>query len=502
VGRQISVNILDAGSGSVVAGRYRLISEIGRGGMGRVWEARDTQLDRPVAIKEVLIPDLLPPQREVRLQQALREGRNAAAMADHPNIVTVYDVVLDHGSPWIVMQLVRGRSLSHVLRDPNRVGTKDDEDVSLTPLKPKRVALIAEAMLDALRAMHEAGIVHRDVKPHNILLGDDGGILLTDFGIAKSDSDTTMTIAGSVIGTLAYIAPERAEGEPGTPASDFFSLGVTLFEAVEGYSPFEKKNSTTGTLTAILTKPLPQMHKAGRLAPLIKALTDKSPRRRPDNGQALALLRGNGTPAGQQAPAGSAETLPATVTSTVARPQAARVQKPPPSPKQPAPRPSMSSTSQPSSTSTSTSAATILGGIVATVVIAVVAGIIGFRYYDSHQKTAAANHKACQDFKAADAEKNEALNTYPSDITQEQEDSQSKVWSALETHIDTASGEAVDTNLKSDLDSAASGAGKVAQTLASHDDANMDLYYAKRMYQDSYSRLISPIFGTHGLCGT
>ncbi|WP_194891182.1 serine/threonine-protein kinase [Catenulispora pinisilvae] len=281
--------------GQMVGGRYLLVAEIGHGGMGRVWEARDTQLDRLVALKEVLLPALPPAQQEIRLKQAEREGKNAAALADHPNIVSVYDVITDAGSPWIVMQLVKGRSLRSVLRDPSNVGVPDDQDVELTPLSQAQGRQIAEAIFSALDTMHTAGIVHRDIKPHNILLADDGGVLLTDFGIAKSETDATVTVSGSVMGTMAYIAPERAEGEPGSPASDFFSLGVTLFEAVEGYSPFERKNSKTGTLTAILTKPLPPMAKAGTLAPLIEALTLKLPDQRPNHEQALALLNGNGT---------------------------------------------------------------------------------------------------------------------------------------------------------------------------------------------------------------
>ncbi|MBS2548501.1 serine/threonine protein kinase [Catenulispora sp. NL8] len=291
-GTGLTLNVDGTRPGHLVGGRYELVAQIGHGGMGRVWEARDTDLGRTVAVKEVLLPALPPVQQQTRLRQARREGKNAAALADHPNIVTVYDVVVEDGVPWIIMQLVRGCSLRSLLRDPAGVGVADDADVALTPLGVERVAAVAEAMLDALLAMHEAGIVHRDIKPHNILMADDGRILLTDFGIAKSDSDVTVTVSGSVMGTMAYIAPERAEGETGTSASDFFSLGVTLFEAVEGFSPFEKKNSKTGTLTAILTKPLPPMSRAGRLAPLIQALTLKQPHQRPDNAQARALLAG------------------------------------------------------------------------------------------------------------------------------------------------------------------------------------------------------------------
>jgi serine/threonine protein kinase len=294
--QRLPMHTSEAKPGDVVGSRYELVAVIGQGGMGRVWQAKDTRLDRVIAVKEVMLPTMSPAQHDLRLKQAEREGKNAAALADHPNIVTVYDVVVEEGSPWIIMQLVRGRSLHSILQDPDGRGIIDDKDPLLTPLPEGRVALITEAMLAALDSLHKAGIVHRDVKPHNIMLSDDGRVLLTDFGIAKSHADTTMTAPGAFTGTLAYIAPERAEGEPGSPASDYFSLGVTLFEAVEGYSPFAKKDSWTGTLTAILTKPLPPMRLAGKLAPLIEALTLKSPEQRPGAQQALALLKG-GTPA-------------------------------------------------------------------------------------------------------------------------------------------------------------------------------------------------------------
>ena len=290
--------------GHIVAGRYKLLRELGSGGFGRVWAARDEQLGRDVAIKQVVMPVLPPDQQEQRLAQALREGTNAAALADHPNIVTVYDVVIEGGSPWIVMQLVRGRSLHDALApDPAHPELQ-------TSLPVRQVQQIAESVLLALRFAHdsERRIVHRDVKPANILLADDGQVLLTDFGIAKGHSDVTLTMSGSVVGTMAYIAPERAEGKPGGPASDLFSLGVTLFEAVEGYSPFAKTDSNTGTLAAILVKPLPEMKQAGRLAPLIQALTVKEPAHRPSIDQALSMVRGTGT---------SGWTVPATEQSSI-----------------------------------------------------------------------------------------------------------------------------------------------------------------------------------------
>ncbi|GAA1988507.1 serine/threonine-protein kinase [Catenulispora subtropica] len=387
----MNLTIDETQPGHMVGGRYQLISEIGHGGMGRVWEARDTQLGRLVALKEVLLPALPPAQQEIRLKQAEREGKNAAALADHPHIVTVYDVIVDGGTPWIVMQLVKGRSLRSVLRDPADAGLPEGQDVDLTPLGRKRVRQIAEAMFSALETMHAAGIVHRDIKPHNILMADDGGILLTDFGIAKSESDATVTVSGSVMGTMAYIAPERAEGEPGSPASDFFSLGVTLFEAVEGFSPFERKNSKTGTLTAILTKPLPPMTNAGKLAPLIEALTLKLPGQRPNHDQALALLRGEGT-GGWTMPSTDGEATETAPSNARPSGQASGNKKA----KTPwesvtltgsagLPRPPLVDTPQPSAATTSSTKSGAPGWLGAVAGVLAVAGLIGYNVYQHHQ---------------------------------------------------------------------------------------------------------------------
>ncbi|MFG2940714.1 WD40 repeat domain-containing serine/threonine protein kinase [Streptomyces sp. NPDC048282] len=267
----------EAAREAIDGGRYLLVRQIASGGMGTIWEGYDTRLDRTVAIKEVSL-DLIPPihQKEF-LDRAVLEGRNAAALADHPNIVTVHDVVIERGMPWTVMQFVRGRSLAELLG---------------AALPVDQVAAVAGQMLSALGFAHEAGIIHRDVKPHNIMINEgDGRALLTDFGIAKSDRDNGLTRTGVVIGSAPYMAPERYEGRSGDPSSDLFSLGVSLFEAVEGYSPFAKE-TRTGTVTAILVGPLPVMRRAGRLAPLIQALTEKDPSRRPTMPEALALLDG------------------------------------------------------------------------------------------------------------------------------------------------------------------------------------------------------------------
>lgn len=264
--------------GAIGGGRYLLVRQIASGGMGTIWEGRDTRLNRTVAIKEVSLDLVAPVLRGEFLERAVHEGRNAAALADHPNIVTVHDVVVEDDAPWTVMQFVRGRSLAEVL--------------SAGPMPVNQAAALAGQLLSALGFAHNAGIVHRDVKPLNIMINDgDGRALLADFGIAKNDQDTGITRTGVIIGSTPYMAPERHEGESGGPPSDLFSLGVTLFEAVEGYSPFAK-DSRTGTVTAILAKPLPTMRRAESLAPLIMALTDKDPSSRPSITRASELLHG------------------------------------------------------------------------------------------------------------------------------------------------------------------------------------------------------------------
>lgn len=382
----------DIRPGTVLAGRYRLSRVIGSGGFGRVWEADDAQLHRAVAIKEVMLSLLPPEQHRERLERALREGRNAAALADHPHIVSVYDVIVEAGKPWIVMQLVRGLSLRQkLLADP------EDPASAKTPLDATTVTEIAEAILSALAALHAAKILHRDIKPGNILLADDGQVLLTDFGIAKAETDSTVTVSGSFMGTMAYIAPERAEGHDDEPRSDLFSLGVTLFEAVEGVSPFER-NTKTGTLTAILTKPLPPMRRVttGNLATLITALTLKPPEQRPSIAQARALLAGKGiatwaTPSPESEPDDAVtETAPSAAKSTFAA-----AAKPQPKAKMPwesvtltgsagLPRPPVVSTPQPRPTSTKPPQTTnweAVGGGVALLA----AAVIGLGWLSSHR---------------------------------------------------------------------------------------------------------------------
>ncbi|MFE2247244.1 serine/threonine-protein kinase [Streptomyces lavendulae] len=264
--------------GRIIAGRYRLVSELGSGGFGQVWKAWDENLRVDVALKVVSLGQAgTPAERAERLMRAERESRHAAQLRTHPNVVAVHDVVVEEGIPWMVMELVSGRSLEQVIGDEG-----------LIPVE--RAEGIAEAVLEALRAAHAIGIVHRDVKPANILLAGDGRVLLADFGIAVRDSDTKLTGTGMVIGSMEYIAPERAEGEDGGPASDLFSLGVTLYQAVEGFSPF-KRASVSASLRAVLAHdPAPLPH-PGPLAPLIMRLLAKDPANRPTAETALGMLR-------------------------------------------------------------------------------------------------------------------------------------------------------------------------------------------------------------------
>ncbi|GAA3183420.1 MULTISPECIES: serine/threonine protein kinase [Streptomyces] len=277
--------------GRLVGGRYRLVAEAGAGGMGRVWEGHDELLGRPVAVKEVRLPASSAAERQEVLARAQREGRNAAALADHPNVVTVYDVVIEDGVPWTVMQLVQGRSLR--------------EELAHGPLDPGHVTHVAAALLSALRAADDAAVVHRDIKPGNVLLADDGRVLLADFGIARVLGDETITAPGAFVGSFEYTSPERADGRAGGVASDLFSLGVTLFHAVEGVAPF-RRESRSDTLSAVLLAPLPEMTRAtGGLRELITALTAKDPAQRPGVEQAMALLSGR-RPAGRGAGAANA----------------------------------------------------------------------------------------------------------------------------------------------------------------------------------------------------
>jgi serine/threonine protein kinase len=262
----------------LIAERYSLVKPVGTGGMGRVWLARDEMLRREVAIKEVVPPDWMTAQeRELLRETTIREAR-AAAQLNHPNAVQIYDVVYAEGRPWIVMEYVPSRSLQEVVLQEG-------------PLPPQRVAQIGLAVLYALRAAHVAGVLHRDVKPHNVLIADDGRVVLTDFGLATFDGgDGAMTRAGLIMGSPQYVAPERAKDGISTIETDLWSLGATLFAAVEGRSPFAR-STTMATLTALATAPPDPATHAGPLRPVLNGLLRKDPNHRLNGEEAERLLR-------------------------------------------------------------------------------------------------------------------------------------------------------------------------------------------------------------------
>lgn len=244
--------------------------------MGRVWRGRDERLGREVAVKEVMLPPGVgEEQRALLLQRVLREAR-AAARLNHPGIITVHDVVEHEGAPVIVMEYVTGPSLAAAVREAGR-------------LPVRRVAEIGASMLKALSRAHASGIVHRDLKPDNVLLMDDR-VVITDFGIAHvADATMTLTHTGTLIGTPAYMAPEQLEGEPPTPATDLWSLGATLYSALEGRPPFSA-DTFSALCVAIVTKEPPVPERAGPLAPVLAALLTKDPQARACADQALAAL--------------------------------------------------------------------------------------------------------------------------------------------------------------------------------------------------------------------
>lgn len=256
------------GTPRYVAQRYRLDTPIGRGGAGVVWRGEDELLQRPVAIKEILVPMAgAQNERDAIRARVLREAR-ALARLHSPAIVSVYDVVEEHQRHWIVMELVDADSLGDVIRNHG-------------PLPFDQVAAIGLALTDALAAAHSAGVLHRDVKPGNVLLGRDGRVRLTDFGIAATEGDVTLTGTGALVGSPAYIAPERVRGSSGSPASDLWGLGATLYSAVEGQPPFEGPE-TYAVLTAVVEGRRRAFRLAGPLRNLLSDLMDRPAEERPD----------------------------------------------------------------------------------------------------------------------------------------------------------------------------------------------------------------------------
>uniref|UniRef100_UPI000AC81BE6 serine/threonine-protein kinase n=1 Tax=Microtetraspora niveoalba TaxID=46175 RepID=UPI000AC81BE6 len=261
--------------GRLVGGRYHLIEPIGRGGMGIVWRAHDELLDRVVAVKEVRYDSAMGDQLDELNRRTMREAR-AAGRLTHPNVVVVHDVIEEDDRPWIIMQLVPSRSLGQVIREDGR-------------LSPERTTEIGLQVLDALKAAHAQGVLHRDVKPENVLITDEGRVVLTDFGIARLEADSTMTRTG-LIGTPAFIAPERLRGDPAQRESDLWSLGATLYAAVEGKPPHDR-GMPMATMHAVLNEaPAPAVH-AGELREVLERLLEKEPADRPGYDETAELLR-------------------------------------------------------------------------------------------------------------------------------------------------------------------------------------------------------------------
>ncbi|MER5308284.1 serine/threonine-protein kinase [Streptomyces sp. NPDC002773] len=264
------------GSGLLLAGRYRLGESIGRGGMGKVWRAHDEVLHRVVAVKELTAGRFVAEADRLVLHARTQKEARAAARITHPGVVTVHDVLEHDDRPWIVMQYVDGPSLADAAKE---AGT----------IEPREAARIGLHVLGALRAAHAAGVLHRDVKPGNVLLARDGRVLITDFGIAAIEGDSTITRTGELVGSIDYLAPERVRGGDPGPASDLWSLGATLYTAVEGTSPF-RRTSPISTMQAVVTEEPPHPEKAGPLASVIVALLRKDPAHRPRADEAERML--------------------------------------------------------------------------------------------------------------------------------------------------------------------------------------------------------------------
>jgi serine/threonine protein kinase len=263
--------------GRLVAGRYRLAERIGRGGMGTVWRADDEVLGRQVALKRLHEhPHLSADERGTRDERMRREARSAARIV-HPNVVVVHDVVEDDGRPCVVMEYVPGHTLADLLHNGRT-------------LPPHEAARIGLAMVSALRAAHEAGVLHRDVKPGNVLLGAGDRVVLTDFGIATTAGSSTLTRTGEMVGSIDYMAPERVRGLTPGPASDLWALGATLYQTLEGRTPFRRATAME-TAYGIVTDPLTPPGQSGPLAPLIESLLAREPEARPSAEETERSLR-------------------------------------------------------------------------------------------------------------------------------------------------------------------------------------------------------------------
>ncbi|WDG29209.1 protein kinase [Streptomyces sp. CA-278952] len=311
-------------NGRLLAGRYRLGEVLGRGGMGTVWRADDETLGRTVAVKELRFPGAIDEDEKRRLiTRTLREAKAIARIRNN-SAVTVYDVVDEDDRPWIVMELIEGKSLAEAIR----------EDGTLTP---RRAAEVGLAILDVLRSAHREGILHRDVKPSNVLIAEDGRVVLTDFGIAQVEGDPSVTSTGMLVGAPSYISPERARGHKPGPPADLWSLGGLLYASVEGCPPYDK-GSAIATLTAVMTEPLDPPKNAGPLTEVIYGLLARDPDQRLDDAGARALLNDviNAPDVPAPAPADSTQIM-ALPAAPAADPLVRRTPKQPKAPKQPKP---------------------------------------------------------------------------------------------------------------------------------------------------------------------
>ncbi|MFE9920254.1 serine/threonine-protein kinase [Streptomyces sp. NPDC005774] len=287
-------------SARLLAGRYRLGDVLGRGGMGTVWRAEDETLGRTVAVKELRFPASIDEEEKRRLiTRTLREAKAIARIRNN-SAVTVFDVVQEDDRPWIVMELVEGKSLAEAIREDGL-------------LEPRRAAEVGLAVLDVLRSAHREGILHRDVKPSNVLIAEDGRVVLTDFGIAQVEGDPSITSTGMLVGAPSYISPERARGHKPGPAADLWSLGGLLYAAVEGTPPYDK-GSAIATLTAVMTEPLEEPKNAGPLRDVIYGLLAKDPAQRLDDTTSRAMLNAvinaPGTKGDESEPADATKVVP------------------------------------------------------------------------------------------------------------------------------------------------------------------------------------------------
>ncbi|MGW2218583.1 protein kinase domain-containing protein [Nonomuraea sp. NPDC001684] len=279
----------------LLAERYELIAPLGRGTMGTVWRARDRALGREVAVKEIRQDQGLTEDQRAELRERMvREGRIASRI-NHPSVAAIHDVLIQDDSPWIIMELIEARSLEQVIEEEG-------------PLPPRLVAEIGVDLLGALRAAHSQGITHRDVKPGNVLITESGRVVLTDFGIAKAEGDSRLTKTGMVIGSPGYTAPERARGEYTGPESDIWSLGATLYFAVEGRPAYERA-TIAETLAALLSESADPPTQAGRLRPVLNGLLNKDYRQRLSAAKAETLMRMVADTPTSEMPALTAEAL-------------------------------------------------------------------------------------------------------------------------------------------------------------------------------------------------